>query len=188
MNRCLQIAALVCAFCVPAVADQARAGKEAPPAKPPAREPKNGGNGGGRKLGPALVNPASPAARLFRATPEERERVIEKFPQARQDAIRRNLAWFDGLPKPQQEIVLRRMEKLASFPPEKFRAFQQQMQALNSLPPGRKRAISLQMRALQTMTDQERANVLSSEQFKSRFSPEEQKMIADLSEVMVPQM
>src|SRR5215831_11876382 len=103
MNRHFQIAALFGVFCAAAFADQAKAGKETPAPRPPAaaKGPKNGGGGGGRKLGPALVNPASPAARLFRATPEERERVIEKFPQARQDAIRRNLQWFDGLPKPQ---------------------------------------------------------------------------------------
>jgi hypothetical protein len=139
-------------------------------------------------LGPRLVNPASPAARLFQASPEERERAIEKFPQARQDAIRKNLEWFDRLPKAQQEVVLRRAERLANLPPDKQRAFQQQMRAFQQLPPERRQAVQMALRRLQPMTDQERTNVLGSDQFRNRFSPDEQKIISDLSEIMPPPM
>lgn len=174
--------------------DQRRPAKEPPPPRPMGPGPnalKNGGlprNGGGQRLGPPLINPASPAARLFQASPEERERALEKFPPARQEAIRKNLEWFDRLPKAQQDVVVRRTERLAALSPEKQRAFQQQLQALNGLAQERRQAVVMALRRLQIMSDDERAKVLASEQFKSRFSPEEQKIIADLSEVMLPSM
>ena len=58
---------------------------------------------------PRLVNPESVAARLMRATPEQRERALQLFPPDRQAQLRKQLAWFDSLPKAQQEIQLRRL-------------------------------------------------------------------------------
>src|SRR5262245_38258701 len=75
--------------------------------------PKGGIPKAGSK-GPRITNPASPAARLYRATPEQRERVLEKLPLNRQQQMRRELEWFDGLPKDQQEQVIRRSERLAA--------------------------------------------------------------------------
>src|SRR5690242_18761710 len=68
--------------------------------------------GGARRGGPIeapkevprrLANPANPVARLYRASPEERERALEKLPPAQQERFRRNLQWFDSLPKRQQD-------------------------------------------------------------------------------------
>jgi hypothetical protein len=194
MRRAFQVVGLLWLAAAVGFGDQRNPAKELPP-RPLAPRPnalKNGGlpkNGGGRKnLGPRLLNPNSSAARLFQASPEERDRVIEKFPAARQEAIRRNLEWFDRLPKPQQELVLKRTERLAELSPQKQRAFQQQLQALQRLPQERKQAVGMALRRLQIMSDDERAKVLASEPFKSRFSAEEQKIIADLSEVMLPPM
>jgi len=64
----------------------------------------------------------------------------------------------------------------------------QQMQAVNQLPPERRQMVVGALRRLQSMSDQQRANVLNSQQFRNRFSPGEQKMIGDLSEVMLPPM
>jgi hypothetical protein len=84
--------------------------------------------------------------------------------------------------------MLRRTERLDALPPEKRRAFQQQMQNLQRLPIDRRQAVAGALRRLQVMPEEQRIQVLNSEQFKSRFSAEEQKMIADLSEVMLPPM
>jgi len=43
------------------------------------------------------------------------------------------------------------------------------------------------LRRLQTMTDEQRAAVLASDAFRNRFSPEEQRLIVDLSQV-IPSM
>jgi hypothetical protein len=184
MARIFQIGGLLLLAAAAGICDQnkganAPAKKEAPPRK---------GGGAAPKIGPRLPNPASPAARLFQATPEERDRVIEKLPQAQQVRVRNQLQYYDSLPKGQQEIMLRQVERFNGLTPEKRRAFMLQMQNLNALPPARQQAVRGALRRLQVMPEEQRLRVLNSEQFKSMFLPEEQKMIADLSEVMLPPM
>src|ERR1041384_2027610 len=158
-----------------------------PPRRPPAANPAFSGRGGVPKggnarapkqpIGPPLSNPASPAARLYRATPEERDRALEKLPPKMQERLRTQLERFDALPKPQQEVQIRRAERFAALQPEQKAVITQQLQALNKLPRERHAAIGLALRRLQPMSDEERQKVIDSDDFKSRFSPEEQKMI-----------
>ncbi|SPE37756.1 conserved exported hypothetical protein [Candidatus Sulfopaludibacter sp. SbA6] len=192
MIRVLQVGGLLWLAVAVGLSNQNKAAKTPPPPRPPAgrpNAPNKGGNGGGAKaLGPRITNPGSPAARLYRMSPEERERALEQLPPARQQAIRNQLQYFDSLPKDQQQVMLSRTERFAALPPEKKRAFMQQMQAVNQLPPERRQMVVGALRRLQSMSDQQRANVLNSQQFRNRFSPGEQKMIGDLSEVMLPPM
>jgi len=187
MLRLFQFGLIAAAFAGIAVCDQKseprapRATVRPAPAPRPRSIPKAAPPGG-----PRLSNPANPVSRLYRASPEERERALEKLPPRMQDRFRQNLAWFDGLPKPQQEIVVRRSERFAALTPERRKEFLDQMRALNQMTPERRRPIVQALRRLQMMPDAERATVLDSEQFKSRFSPEEQRMITDLSAVMLP--
>jgi len=152
-----------------------------PEGTPPKATPKAGAN-----RGPRLTNPGSPAARLYRATPDQRARAIEKLPQLQQERIQRNLEWFDSLPKEDQEIVIRRTERYSALSPEKRRAFLLQLQSLNRMPPLRRQAIRAALLRLQRLSDERRAAILESPDFRSRFDAEEQKIISDLSEVMVP--
>ena len=94
-------------------------------------------------------------------------------------------AWFDGLSKDEQRAVLQQAERFDAFSPEKQRAFQQQMRALNQLPPERRRVVRAALQRLGTLSERERSEVFGREAFKSRFSPEELKIISDLSEVLV---
>ena len=147
--------------------------------------PKAGIPKAGQK-GPRITNPASPAARLYRATPEQRERVLEKMRPNQQEQMRRELAWFDSLPKDQQDQVIRRSERLAALPVEKQQDVLRQMRALNQLAPERTRAVRQALLRLQNLPDEERADILSRERFRSQFSAEELQIIADLAAVMPP--
>src|SRR3954467_7638692 len=126
MRLALQLSGLLlaCALAVPA-AEQSIA-KE--------RASRPGGGGGTspprQPMGPPLSNPASPAARLYRATPEERDRALEKLPPRLQTQLRTQLERFDAMPKPQQEILIRRAERYAALSPDQQEAIRQQMVAL----------------------------------------------------------
>ena len=157
-------------------------------AKPPVIRPMVPKGGGGRAKGPRLTNPGSPASRLDRATPAERERALEKLPLRQQEQIRKHLSWFDGLAKPDQAIILRRAERYESMSPEARRVFNQQFRALAQLPPGRRQAVGAALRRLQTLPDEERARIMASPAFRDRFTEEEQKLISDLSQVIPPAM
>jgi hypothetical protein len=139
-------------------------------------------------MGPGLTNPSNPVTQLFRASPDQRDRALEKLPAKMQEQFRARLKWFDGLPPDQQHIVLNRTERFAALPAERQQAIKQQFQALNKLPQDRKAAIGQALRRFEVMPDDQRLKVLESEQFKTRFSPEEQKIISDLSDFMVPPM
>jgi hypothetical protein len=141
-----------------------------------------------RPIGPPLSNPASPVARLYRASPEERDRALEKLPPKMQEQLRIQLERFDAMPKEQQQVFIRRAERFAAFSPEQKMAVARQLQALNKLSQDRHRAINRALRELAPMSEEERHAAVASEEFKARFSPEEQTIIADLAEVMLPPM
>ena len=171
-----------------AAAGGARADQNKAKAAPPAAKGafKGGVPKGGAPKGPRMTNPTSPASRLYRLTPAERERALEKLPPAQQERIRNNLKWFDGLPKNQQEMVIKREERFSAMPPQEQRAILQQFQALNRLEPDRRRAVGAALRMLQGLPDEQRLDRINRPAFRNRFSPEELHMIEKLSEVMPP--
>jgi hypothetical protein len=138
------------------------------------------------QMGPPLSNPGSPAARLYRATPEERDRALEKLPPKLAEQIRKQLDIFDKMPKPQQQVMIRRAERFAALSVEQKATFAQQMKALGQLEPERRREIGLALRRLQPLGDDDRRKWIGSEAFQSRFSADEQKIITGLAEVMIP--
>ena len=150
---------------------------------------KNGGgapkNGGLPKAGGRLFNPANPIIRLYRATPEERDRALEKLPPKQQERVRAELERFDRMPPEQQEAIVSGAERLAGFPPEKRRAVFQSFQDFQRLPPDRKRLVGNVIRRLQNASEEQRNTFLNG-RFLSDFSAEEHKIILDLSEIMQP--
>ena len=82
-----------------------------------------------------------------------------------------------AMPKPQQEVLIRRAERFAALSPEQKSVVVQQLQAWNHLPQERRGAIGLALRRLQPLSEEERRKVVNGDEFKSRFSPEEQKII-----------
>ena len=188
MERLLQLAGLILMGAALVLGDQGatdepRAGTDAW-----GPLPKEGGTPkvAPKKI-PPLRNPGSPAARFYRASPEQRERALEKLPVAMQRRIRKELEWFDSLPKDQQAIALKRTERLAALPPDRQHAIMQQLQALNRLDAERRKAVRNALIRLQSVSEDQRKELLARDQFRSRFSPEELQMITELSAVMLPQ-
>jgi hypothetical protein len=196
MTRVLAICGLLLASGAVYAADQKAEHKSPPaprpapvrPANPPRNAPAPNKAPGGRQMGAPLINPATPAARLYKASPEERERALEKLPPNMQQQIRNQLQRFDSLAPAQQQLQLKWVERYSALPLEQQAAFKQQLQALQKLPEERRRPIATALRRLESMPDTQRRQELDSDEFKSRFSPDERKMISDLSVVMLPPM
>jgi len=196
MIRALHFAGAVLACAGAYAADQKPSAKSPPPPRPPAVRPANPPRNpgamnkvpGGRRPGAPMINPANPVTRLYRAGPEERERALEKLPPAMQQQFRNQLQRFDSLTPAQQQLQLKWVERYSALPRDQQMAFRQQLQALQKLPPERKQPVAVALRRLEGMNDAQRRRVLGSEEFKSRFSGEELKMISDLSVVMLPPM
>ena len=178
MPRTSQVAALIL-LAVPALWAQKA---EEPRTTPPARA----ASGNGQRPVRRLANPAAEIQQLMRMTPEERERALEKFPPARQAAIRERLQKFDSLPKPEQERRLQLGEIFAGLPPEKQDLVRRQIQAVNQLPDDRRRMVLNWFQRLRRMPAEQRQQILESRQFRNRFSLAEQQMVGDLSRNLPP--
>jgi Protein of unknown function (DUF3106) len=175
-------------------ADQKPSAKNPPPPREAVRpaNPRNGGIAnkapGGRQMGAPIINPANPVARLYKASPEQRERALEKLPSNMQEQFRNQLKRFDSLTPAQQQLQIKWVERYSALPREQQTAFKQQLQNLQKLPPERNKPIRAALRRLESMPDAQRRKLLDSDEFKSRFSADELKMISDLSVVMLPPM
>ena len=147
--------------------------------QPPAAAPK------APKAPQKLNDPgASMAQRLMQMTPEQRERALEKLPPERQAQIRQRLDRLDNLPPQQRQRMIQQYQQLSSLPPEKQVQVRRQIQAFNQLPPDRKAEVGPELQRLRRMSESDRQTRLASEDFKNRFSPAEQRMLADVSENM----
>ncbi len=186
MSRVIQVAAmLVIAGGVGVCEDR---GTPKPPTPPRATAPKAVGGmpkkDGLPKAGVRITNPANPAERLYRMTPDQRERALEKLPAAQQERIRTQLKWFDSLGPVQQQVVLNRAERLAALPPEKRREVVLSMQEFNRLDPDRRPQVGNALRRLQNATEEQRKAFFDGPVFHQDFTAEEQKILLDLSLIM----
>jgi Protein of unknown function (DUF3106) len=167
--------------------------KPEPPPKGAAKAagPKNAKNeakagGTPKKGGPALNNPLNPAQRLMQMTPEQRERVLEQLPPERQAQLRRTLEKLDSLPPAEKERIARQVQSANALPPATQRIISQGIHGMNSLPADRKPLVRKELLSLFNMEPEDRAARLNSADFKKAYSPDEQKILSDLSNNLPP--
>jgi hypothetical protein len=187
MRRALQIGGIMLLAVGASFGSDQKAPKDPPPPPPPAAPkvapPKGGVPAAGiPRGGQRLVNPTNVVTRLFRMSPEERDRAMEKWQPQQQENAKKLLAWFDSLPNEQQQMQFRRIERFEQLTPEKKAEVRQMFMALQQLPAARKVAVGRELFRLQQMTDQQREATLRRPFFQSRFSPEELRIITGLAD------
>ncbi len=157
MNRLgFRIAVTILAVCGavwPLSAQQKKPPKPAAPSKPAA----------GGKPGGGLKNPQVKAVedldRFSKMSPQDREKALSKLPPQRRAAFEQRLEHYQKLTPEQQARVRQRVEEMESLPKDRQNAVRQEIQRITALPgPQRKR-------------------ILSSEEFRQRFSPDEQRLV-----------
>jgi hypothetical protein len=193
MKRWVELGAVLLLGAVAGLCDQKPASKTPPPPPPPhpavAKAPakKNAANAGVPKAAAQrLVNPGNPATRLFRMTPEQRERAFEQMNPQQQESARKLVEWFDGLPKEQQTIQLRRLERFEQLPPEQRAEVRGLLKEAQDLPADRRLQVRQALARLQNLSDADRDRFLNSPAFKARFSAEEQRVITRLADAWLP--
>jgi hypothetical protein len=88
------------------------------------------------------------------------------------------------LPKEEQQRLRDRWERLMKLPPEQRRAVLEEIPKLQNLPPDRRRAIGRELMQLRNLPVAERQARINSEEFRSRYSLSEQRMMSDLSQIL----
>jgi len=185
MNRTLQMGSILLLVVGASFGTGRQTAKDAPPPPPKVGTPKQEPIPKGAAR---IVNPGNVATRLFRMTPEQRERALEKLPSQQQESFRKVLEWFDQLPKEQQAIQIRRIERFDQFSPEKKAEVKQLVKAASQLPPPRQAQVRQALYRLQQVSDQERENTLRRPQFQARFSPEELRIVTGLADAWMGPM
>lgn len=168
-----------------AYAQEGRGGGRSEAAKPAQPRQQNGG-------AQQPKNQPKPAAqakgdelfmKLQKMSPEEREKALEKLPPARREQIEKRIQNFQNLPPAVQERRLTRLEKLNKLPLQEQTKVRQSMRDLQALPNDRKRAVNQELERMSVMGDEEKQYHMNTEEFRNRFSPDEQEMVGNLSKV-----
>jgi hypothetical protein len=121
---------------------------------------------------------------LSRMTPEQRERALSDLPQAKRNQIEERIRNFQKLTPAQQSRQLEQLKKFNSLSPDRQNDVRRSMQDRSELPEDRAKAVNQELRRITALPDKDRKSYMKSEDFRSRFSPSEQKMIRNLSEVL----
>ena len=125
--------------------------------------------------------------RLSRMTPEEREKWLSSLPPARRRRIEQNLREFQEMPPAQQDRVLSRQALLDSLPPQRQNQVRRSVQQFLNIPEDRKEVLNQEMQRMAPMSDEERRAHMNSEEFRNRYSANEQQMMGNLMEIQPQQ-
>jgi hypothetical protein len=155
----LRIAMAVLAVCgaISPVAAQQKKPPKPPPAAKPAKPPAPG------KIPANIPQPktAQELDRFSKMPPEDREKALAKLPPQRRAAFEQRLARYEQLTPEQRETIKRRVEQMESLPKDRQNAVRQEIQRLRALPFG------------------QRKRALNGEEFRQKFSPDEQSLVRD---------
>lgn len=130
--------------------------------------------------------------RLRSMTPQQQERFLqnnERFknlPPERQEQIRRQLQQWNRLTPEQQQQMRNREQLWERMTPEQQRYVRQDLlPRWQQLPPGRRLAIQRHLAALSGLSEADRSARLHDPDFLRGLSPDEQKMLRELSNLRV---
>jgi hypothetical protein len=161
---------------------------KAPNAGNPSAQPgKNAQGNEGRNL---MGLPPKWVDRLQSMPPQEQERFMqnnERFkslPPDRQEQIRRQLGNWNRMTPQQQEDFRRREQALEQMTPEQRRYFIQELgPRFKQLPMERRQAIRRRLNVLSGLSEAQREARLNDPNFLRGLSPDDQKMLRDLSKL-----
>lgn len=155
--------------------------------------PLFGARGGGNRSGSARsqtkIN-SRPGqeilGKLSSMTPQQREQALSRLPPAQRAEIEQRIQNFQKLPPAAQQRTLQRLAQLNSLPAREQAQVRRSMQQFNALPQERKMAIDKDLEQIAKMPESERQAYMKSEDFRHRYSPDEQKMVGHLARILPP--
>ena len=147
--------------------------------------PKAGGTAGtpGKSNPNRVINPANPVVMLFKASPEDRERALERATPEQQRAMREQLRWFDNLSPADKAIQIQRADRFANLTPDERVAVRTQIGIMNRLPKEELQRVRQALHNLQSMPEEQRHRRMQNENWASRFTPEQLEIIRTLADV-----
>ena len=137
-----------------------------------------------RPEAPRQARAENPIDRWNQMSPEERERALAKLPPQRARMIRERIRRYNQLPEREKQALRERYQMFSQLPPDKQAIVRQRMLEARQLPRSRWPVIRREVDQLRAMPEAQRRARLNSEEFRSRFSPQEQQIVRDITEIL----
>lgn len=119
--------------------------------------------------------------RLLRLTPEQRNKALSSLPPPRRAQILAKLEDYQKLSPQQRQRELDLLQRLQQLPPQKRAQVRNSLRQFQTVPHPRHRQIQQQINQMAGLTDADRSALMNSEEFRSKYTPTEQRIIEDLS-------
>ena len=127
----------------------------------------------------------TPIDRWNQMTPSERQNALQKLTPERQKQIEERLKQYNSLPKEERDRLRERYDQFSHLTPVKQDLVRRQMKRFAEVPTERRRILSRELVRLRKASDEDRRSRINSEEFRSRYTLQEQQMLQDLSENLV---
>ncbi|HUQ91772.1 MAG TPA: DUF3106 domain-containing protein [Bryobacteraceae bacterium] len=137
-----------------------------------------------RKGGPGGAKRREMLERFSRMSPEQRERALSRLPYERRRQIERNLEIYNELPVEQKRRLQTQYENFQQLPPERQQAARQVFRRMRDLPPERRQEIRREVIRMGRMPEPRRRAYVISDEFRNHYSPDERRMIDELSGIL----
>jgi len=150
----------------------------------PRARPQQGGNGG---LEAPRRDSEQQIDRLERMSPAERRAALEALPAERRERIEKRLSHLQRLTPEQRAQLEKRLERFQNLPSNRQAEIRRIAQDIQQLPRERKFAVRQELDTLRTLPEGERQSRLQSSTWKRQFTPQEQEILKQSSELLPPQ-
>jgi hypothetical protein len=141
------------------------------------------------RRGPRRPPPHSgPAAieRLNSMTPGQRARVLERLPPDRRREIENRVDQYNKLSPEEKQQLSDRYDRFQRLPPDRRDEARRVFSRFRNLPEERRSLVRNEIEAQRQMTPEARQDHLDSSAYLEKYSPEERRIIRDLSEAFSP--
>ncbi|MGH9722609.1 MAG: DUF3106 domain-containing protein [Bryobacteraceae bacterium] len=117
-------------------------------------------------------------------SPEQRERALAKLPPERRKRIEANLERFHNLTPEQRSQLSESYAMFNSLPPARQEQARRVFGRFKSLPDGRRPLVRREFETLRQMDETEQRSHMNTEEFRNRFSQQEQQLLREMTGVV----
>lgn len=123
--------------------------------------------------------------KFSRMTPQERKSAIKDLPPKRQEQIERNVERYNSLTPEQKKNLQGRLERFNQLSPGDQQRARKLFRDVSEMQEDRRFEVRREMARLRHMDPEKRKERLNDERYKNKYSPDERRVIEELTELKV---
>jgi hypothetical protein len=121
--------------------------------------------------------------RLIKMSPEQRDKALQNLEPQRRLNIERRINEIQKLPAGTLNLNLMRLERLNHLPQPRQGQVRRSINQFSALPEDRKAQMSRELQRISALPDEDRRAFMNTEEFRNRYSANEQQIMSNLSEI-----